>query len=188
MKRFLFVAATLFISLVIFAQSGASSAAPETVEAKASVPREFAGIQLGMAIEEVQKLLAGNGLFWYRGEADVSLLPRPNETLIEVTGLSYIKRAFLQFHEGKLFIMIFAMNEKMIDHYTIFMNMQNKYGKFTSFSPSEIVWQDEVTRVSIERPLAVKYIDLAIFNQLVLQGQELENYEKMLMDDFLNQF
>lgn len=185
MKRTILSILLALLAFCITAQDK-NTKSPDTE--KKTVPREFSGISLGMSMEEVQNLLKGNGLFWYRGEADVSLLPRPNETVIEVTGLSYIKRAFFQFYEGKLFIMIFIMNEKMIDHYTIFTNFQNKYGKFTSFSPSEIIWQDENTRVSIERPLAVKYIDLAVYNQLIIQGQQLESYEKMLLDDFLNQF
>lgn len=185
MKR---TALSMLLAILALCITAQDKTTKPTETEKKSIPREFSGISLGMNMEEVQNLLKGNGLFWYRGEADVSLLPRPNETLIEVTGLSYIKRAFFQFYEGKLFIMIFIMNDKMIDHYTIFTNFQTKYGKFTSFSPSEIIWQDENTRVSIERPLAVKYIDLAVFNQLVMQGQQLESYEKMLLDDFLNQF
>ena len=192
MKRFsllVLVFLFTFITYTLFAQTGTTSNTKiSSEEEKKTVPTEFAGISLGMSMEEVQEKLKGNGLFWYRGEADVSLLPRPNESLIEVAGLSYIKRAFFQFYNGKLFIMIFVMNEKMIDHYTIFTNFQNKYGKFTSFTPSEIVWQDDATRVSIERPLAVKYIDLKVYNELVVQGQQLESYEKMLLDDFLNQF
>lgn len=197
MKRYVYGALFLFfatLTLLLFAQTStmsgttSSNSDPSSEQDKKSVPTEFAGISLGMSMEEVQNKLKGNGLFWYRGEADVSLLPRPNESLIEAAGLSYIKRALFQFYDGKLFIMIFIMNEKMIDHYTIFTNFQNKYGKFTSFSPSEIIWQDDATRVSIERPLAIKYIDLKVYNELIAQGQQLESYEKMLLDDFLDQF
>ncbi len=152
------------------------------------IPRGFRGIELGMGLEEVQKLLTGDGMFVYRGEPDVSLLPRPNETLIEVAGISYVKRAFFQFYEGKLFVMIFAMNEKKIDHYSIFTEMSKKYGKPDSLTPSESIWLDAASRVSIERPLAVKYIDLETFNKLKEAGQAEQSYEEVLRSEFLNGF
>jgi len=151
-------------------------------------PRSFRGISLGMSRAEVQDLLAADDLFFYRGEPDVSLLPRPNEVLLEVSGLEYVKRAFFQFHEDRLFIMIFSMNERKIDHYSIFTSLSAKYGKPDSLSPAESIWQDEQTRVSLERPLAVKYIDQAIFSQLQAEGEALENFAEILRQDFLNDF
>ncbi len=156
--------------------------------AQDAVPREFRGIALGMGMEEVQKLLMGDGLFHYRGEPDVSLLPRPNESIIEVSGLSYIRRAFFQFYEGRLFVMIFAMNEAKMDHYSIFTTLSGKYGKPVMLSPNESVWQDGATRLSVERPLAVKYIDLETFNAIKAAGLAQENAEEMLRSDFLGSF
>ncbi len=164
----------------------AAKAETPAPDGKAGIPRGFRGIELGMAMEEVQKLLEGDDLFFYRGEPDVSLLPRPNETLIEVAGISYVKRAFFQFYEGKLFVMIFAMNEKKIDHYSIFTEMNKKYGKPNALTPGESVWMDSATRVSVERPLAVKYIDLETFNKLKEAGQAVQSFEELLRAEFLN--
>ncbi|OHD19719.1 MAG: hypothetical protein A2087_14085 [Spirochaetes bacterium GWD1_61_31] len=153
-----------------------------------AVPREFRGVSLGMSLDEVKAILRADGLFHFQGDADVSLLPRPNETLLEVAGLSYVRRAFFQFYEGRLFVMIFAMNERQIDHYAIFTAMTGRYGQPQSLSPGESVWQDQATRLSVERPLAVKYIDLAVFNQLVANGAALESFEEILRQDFLDGF
>ncbi len=163
--------------------AGTATAAPAT-----AVPREFRGIALGMGLDEVKALLDADGLFDWRGEPDVSLLPRPNETVIEVSGSGFVKRAFFQFHEGKLFVMIYLMNEDRIDHYSIFTSVSARYGKPAYLSPSESVWYDDATRMSIERPLAVKYVDRATFDALKAAGELEESWEDILRADFLDDF
>lgn len=152
------------------------------------VPRSFRGIELGMTMDDVKNILTLDGVFSYRGDPDVSLLPRPDESLIEVSGLSYIRRAFFQFYEGKLFVMIFVLNEKEMDHYSVFTSLSTKYGKPDSLSPSESVWADGSTRLSVERPLAVKYIDLAVFDALKAAGASQQSYEEILRTEFLGGF
>lgn len=152
------------------------------------LPGEFRQLYLGMSFEEARKALDGDGLFAFRGDADISLLPRPNESVIEVAGTSYIKRAFFQFHDEQLFIMIFFMNESLIDHYSIYTTIREKYGPPSWLSPSEAVWLDESRRLSVERPLAVKYIDVEVFEAIKAEGQMEKNWEEMLRSDFLGEF
>ncbi len=179
----------LALPLSLLAQELAPVAAAATGATEARVvPRVFRNIELGMEMDEVKALLAADGVFAYRGDPDVSLLPRPNESLIEVSGLSYVRRAFFQFYEGKLFVMIFALNEKEMDHYSVFTSLSIKYGKPDSLSPSESVWADDATRLSVERPLAVKYIDLAVFNSLKTAGTAQQSYEELLRTEFLGGF
>jgi len=170
------------------AQELAPAAGAATAGADRIVPRAFRSIELGMEMDEVKALLVADGVFNYRGDPDVSLLPRPNESLIEVSGLTYVRRAFFQFYEGKLFVMIFALNEKEMDHYSVFTSLSAKYGKPDSLSPSESVWVDDATRLSVERPLAVKYIDLAVFNALKTAGTAQQSYEELLRTEFLGGF
>lgn len=177
----------LCIFSLALALSAQTTQTAEAAEAE-NPPRGFRAYRLGMSMAEVQEALKADSLFFYRGEADVSLLPRPNETLLEVSGLDFVRRAFFQFHEDRLFVMIFAMNEKKIDHYSIFTTMTGKYGRPSSLSPSESVWLSEITRVAIERPLAVKYIDMTVFNQLKEAGAALESWENILRQDFLRDF
>ncbi len=141
-----------------------------------------------MTMEQVKEALKADGLFSYRGDPDVSLLPRPNESLIEVSGLSYIRRAFFQFHEDRLFVMIFAINESKMDHYSVFTSINTKYGKPQSLSPAESIWDDGVTRLSVERPLAVKYIDQDIFNSLKEAGRAEQSWDELLRVEFLDGF
>ncbi len=179
----------LALPFSLLAQELAPVAAAATGATEARVvPRAFRNIELGMEMDEVKALLAADGVFAYRGDPDVSLLPRPNESLIEVSGISYVRRAFFQFYEGKLFVMIFALNEKEMDHYSVFTSLSIKYGKPDSLSPSESVWADDATRLSVERPLAVKYIDLAVFNALKTAGTAQQSYEELLRTEFLGGF
>lgn len=176
-----------YAQIVPPASSGDSSM-PSVATPSVATPREFRGISLGMSMDEAKAALAADGLFFYRGEPDVSLLPRPNESIIEVAGLSYIRRAFFQFYEDKLFVMIFSINESKMDHYAIFTAMSGKYGKPTSLSPSESVWNDGTTRLSVERPLAVKYIDVATFEAIKAAGAAERSMEEVLRADFLDSF
>lgn len=176
-----------------FGSPAPAGAAASTVpaageQAKPAVPREFRGISLGMSMEEVQAALRADGLYFYRGEPDVSLLPRPNESIIEVSGLSYVRRAFFQFYEGRLFVMIYAINESRMDHYSVFTTLSSRYGKPLMLSPAESVWDDGLTRLSVERPLAVKYIDLETFNALKAASEAVRSAEELLRADFLGSF
>ncbi len=174
-----------------------TSAAPQGMTLPAStgsgpasdaVPTSFRGISLGMPMDEVKAALANDGLFSYRGDIDVSLLPRPEESLIEVSGMSFVRRAFFQFYQGKLFVMIFVMNEKEMDHYSLFTSLSTKYGKPDTLSPGESVWMDGATRLSLERPLAVKYIDVMVFDSLKAAGASQESYAEVLRSEFLGGF
>lgn len=179
----------LMLSLLLIAMSPMAALAQDAAAQPApAVPRSFHGLELGMSMEAAKNALASDGLFYYRGDVDVSLLPRPDESLIEVAGLSYVKRAFFQFYQDKLFVMIYAMNEKELDHYSVFTSLSQKYGKPGSLSPGESVWEDSATRLSLERPLAVKYIDLETFNALKAAGSAQQSYEEILRSDFLNSF
>ncbi|MGD9940250.1 MAG: hypothetical protein AB7T74_10650 [Clostridia bacterium] len=181
----------LLILNAAFAQDLFSPSTSETVatpEEQPGLPRSFRNLSLGMSMEDVKEALKADGLFAYRGDPDVSLLPRPNESLIEVSGLSYIRRAFFQFHEDRLFVMIFAINESKMDHYSVFTSINTKYGKPQSLSPAESIWDDGVTRLSVERPLAVKYIDLDIFNSLKEAGRAEQSWEELLRIEFLDGF
>lgn len=153
-----------------------------------SLPKGFRGVELGMSLEQVQDVLRADELFFYRGAPDVSLLPRPNEKLLEVQGLSYVKRAFFQFYEDKLFSAIYVMNTDKMDHYSIFTQLSGRYGKPSELSPKESVWTDGTVRLSLERPLTVKYLDVATLEKLRKAGQDLESWEELSRKDFLESF
>lgn len=167
-----------------------SPAVPAASEStgSATLPRGFRGVELGMSLEEVETVLKSDELFLYRGGPDVTLLPRPDEKLLEVQGLSFVKRAFFQFHEDKLFSAIYVLNPEKMDHYSVFTRLSERYGKPGSLSPRESVWSDGSVSVSLERPLTVKYLDLAVLEKLKQTGQARQSWEDLSRQDFLEGF
>jgi len=150
-------------------------------------PRGFRSIELGMQLEQVKQLLLADPLYDYRGDPDISLLPQPPQTLIETTGSSFVQRAYFQFDQDRLFIMILAMDPERFDYYTLFSTLSEKYGQPESLNPTEAVWRFEGLRLSLERPLSVKYIDSVVFERLKQEGQVQEDLWEISKENFLEQ-
>jgi len=141
-----------------------------------------------MELQALKDALASDDLFRFRGDRDVSLLPQGEQILIETTGLSYIRRAFFQIVGGKLFNMAFTLDTGLVDHYSVFTEFTAKYGEPDDLNPREAVWSSGSTRVSIERPLTVKYLDMAVFGELQNQSQVKASKEALLRKEFLDGF
>ncbi|MDR1929947.1 MAG: hypothetical protein LBQ44_04875 [Treponema sp.] len=159
----------------------------ETATSGTELPRSFRKISLGMSLEELKAALAEDGLFEFRGDRDISWLPAKEENLVETTGLSFIRRAFFQLREGRLFIMAFSMDIGRIDHYSVFTTLRAKYGEPARLNPQEAVWETGDTRVSIERPLTVKYIDMRVFNEIIGESKAEESAEIFRRQGFLDE-
>ncbi len=168
----------LFIPGISFAQT----------ESAVTPPYGFRNIQLGQQLEEVKEILKKDPLFNYRGDPDVSFLPLPKQTLIECQGNSYISRAYFQFHEDKLYIIILSLDQSKLDYYTMFSTLSGKYGDPDSLSPSDAVWRFDEVRFSLERPLTVKYIDNRVFEDLRDKGRAEEDLRDLSRKNFLKQF
>ena len=161
------------------------SMVPENPEAP---PRQFRSLTLGMALDELKSALMSDTLFNFRGDRDVSFLPVREETLIETTGFSYVRRAYFQLSEGAVYIMSLSLDTRLMDHYSVFNSFIRKYGEPLALSPGEAVWESEDTRVSIERPLTVKYIDKTVFNRLIEESKTKEKSEMLRREEFLADF
>jgi hypothetical protein len=153
-----------------------------------ALPRSFRNISLGMDLDALKDTLTRDGLFQFRGDRDVSFLPSREQNLIETAGYSFVRRAFFQLSEGKLFIMAFSLDAALIDHYSVYTSFVKKYGEPALINPREAVWESGDVRVSIERPLTVKYIDLQVFNGIVAESEKTESRELYLREEFLNGF
>jgi hypothetical protein len=173
-------------------EAGTESTAAATGEAGSEsdggLPREFHGVALGMDLEDLKAVLEKNGLFDFRGDRDVSYLPSKTENLVETSGRSFVRRAFFQLREDALFIMGYMMNTALVDHYSIYTTFVEKYGEPVSLNPREAVWENEDTRISIERPLTVKYIDKKIFNGIIEESKLSGALELELRREFLDDF
>ncbi|MDR0601792.1 MAG: hypothetical protein LBG42_05365 [Treponema sp.] len=168
--------------------AGMEPAGTEAASAAVPLPRNFRSLSLGMSLDDLKAGLAGDGLFNFRGDRDVSFLPRRDQSLIETTGSSFIRRAFFQLYEGRVFIMGFALNTAIVDHYSVFTSLVKKYGEPSAINPREAVWETDDTRVSIERPLTVKYMDMRVFSGIMDEAVLAESREIRLREEFLDEF
>ncbi|MCL2208748.1 MAG: hypothetical protein FWB89_01145 [Treponema sp.] len=171
---FLFLSVFFFLAVGLFAQD--------------DLPRQFRQLSLGMNLDELKAVLLSDDYFNFRGDRDVSFLPVREESLVETTGPLFIKRAFFQLRDGQVFIMSFSLNTEIIDHYSVFTQFTEKYGQPKNLNPGAAVWETENTRISIERPLTVKYIDKIVFDDILGESGLRESAQVRLRQDFLNEF
>jgi len=184
-KTITIIAMCLFIAPV-WAQNAPAVQAPS--EEENGLPRQFREITLGMSLDDLKEALLKDDHFLFRGDRDVSFLPAREQSLVETTGSSFIRRAFFQLRDAQLFIMAFSLNTQIIDHYSVFTQFTEKYGQPVYLDPQIAVWETEETRIAIERPLTVKYIDKVVFNDIINESGLIESGQVKLRQDFLNEF
>ena len=176
------------IPAVVFAQDTPAPASPDESSEDDGLPRQFRQFILGMNLEDLKQNLITDNYFNFRGDRDVSFLPVRNQSLVETTGSSFIRRAFFQLRDGEVFIMSFVLNTQIIDHYSVFTQFVEKYGQPSALDPRMAVWETEETRIAIERPLTVKYIDKAVFDDIVNESGLVESGQVRQRQEFLNEF
>jgi hypothetical protein len=153
-----------------------------------AIPRQFRQFYLGMRLDDLKENLLSDDYFNFRGDRDVSFLPVREQSLVETTGSQFIRRAFFQLRDGSVFIMSFSLNTHIIDYYSVFTQFTQKYGDPSYLDPRTIIWETEDTRIAIERPLTVKYIDKIVFDDIVNESGLVESGQVRLREDFLNEF
>jgi len=157
-------------------------------EGENGLPRQFREIALGMSLDSLRDALQRDSMFNFRGERDVSFIPIREESLVETTGSSFIRRAFFQLRDGELFIMSFTLNTDLMDHHSMFTRFIERYGQPTYLNPREAVWEDGNTRISLERPLTVRYIDMVVFDDIVSESSLVESRRVHEFQEFLDEF
>ena len=87
-----------------------------------------------------------------------------------------------------MYILTLSMDPDSLDYYTLYSTLSEKYGQPAALDPTEAVWLFEDLRLSLERPLNVKYIDRAVFERLKQEGQVQQDLWEISKDNFLDQF
>ena len=173
------------------AAAAASAPAPTAGKAesgpdgRAAPSASFGGVELGMDRDSVIAALKKNSLFAYRGPEDVSLLPSPNQSLIEVSGLSYVRRGYFQFYDGKLWTMILVLDPTQVDHYSIYTTLAAKYGEPKLLDPKEARWEDQAVRMALERPLSLRYMDMSVYSKLSADSSAETSMQELDRQGFL---
>lgn len=191
-SKFLLTLITVFfISGAVYSQSDIfidAAPAPETDSGKMPLPAGYGDIKLGMELADVEDKLFDNPNFAYRGAPDVTMLPQDDRQVIDCDGVMYVDRGYFQFNDNKLYLITMVLDTEYVDHYSVYSSFLEKYGQPLFLDPSKTVWEDESVRISLERPLSIKYIDKAVFEELQQNRSAGESMEEMLRQDFLDSF
>ena len=84
--------------------------------------------------------------------------------------------------------MTIELNAKLLDYFTLFTTLTKKYGESAMLDPDHAVWIFPDIRLSLEKPLSVKYIVIKEFEKLKEAGIAELRYQDIARDKFLDQF
>ncbi len=155
---------------------------------EAALRRGFREIRLGAPFEEVEERLLADTAFAYRGPADVSLRLSDGQTVIDSRGRVFVDRGLFQFADGRLYTMALYINRDRLDYFQLFEQLRARYGDPIDLDPQRAFWEDETTRIELERPLTVRYLDLAVFETRRGAERALEAADDIAREQFLEEF
>jgi len=168
----------------------AQTVAAPAPAAPAVVPKPISGgydnIKLGMAYQACYDALMSNTSLDYRGTPDVSLSPGRDEKIIETRGVHFIKRGIFQFRQDKLFTIILELNPLNIDYYTLYTTFVERYGEAKFLSPDLSSWEDGSVRLMLEKPLTLKYLDVAVIDALAKEASIEESGQERSRAGFID--
>jgi len=163
------------------------SAIGQQTDETGALQRGFSLLELGMSIETTKAALLEDPSFRYRGEPDVQFLPATEIPIIETEGRAFVDRGIFQFHDDSLYIISVVLDRSRLDYFAVYESLVAQYGEPDRLDPSQAVWESEATRISLERPLTVKYIDSEILTGIIESGEMEEALDQVTRDRFLEQ-
>lgn len=182
MRQYAILIIYLTFSLVLFAKEN------EIEQKSEELPSSFHEISLGMSMEDVKENLKNDSSFIYRGDRDVSILTNQNRSLIESEGVHFLKRGFFQFYNERLYTIIIQMNPENMDYYSLYSSLVDKYGDPSLVDQKKALWENDRVRLVLERPLTVKYIDTAVFNEILASRTKKKALSDEVRERFINAF
>ncbi|OQY40349.1 MAG: hypothetical protein B6229_01985 [Spirochaetaceae bacterium 4572_7] len=151
------------------------------------LPQGFRDITIGLSLEDAKVAIESDGYFDYQGDPDVSMLLSENRSIIETKGNFYIDSGVFQFYNDSLFTITLILDTRSIDYYTIFTTLKNKYGIYKSLTPKKVIWESSDVRIILEKPLTIKYVGLAVYNQIIEADTTEKAVREQLKEDFINE-
>ncbi|QEN03245.1 hypothetical protein EW093_00505 [Thiospirochaeta perfilievii] len=118
----------------------------------------------------------------------MSMLLTDNRSIIESKGSVYIDNGYFQFYKDVLYTITLILDTKKIDYHTIYTTFTDKYGKHTSLNPKVVTWQDDRVKITLEKPLTIKYVSLVEFNEILESDTTEKAIQERLREDFINEF
>jgi len=166
------------------------SAQEAGTQADAEVPlrRGFRDLLLGTPFNQAQEFLQSDPAFQYRGEPDVSLRLSDGGTVIDTRGRVYMDRGIFQFHEEQLFSIALYLDRSRLDYFQLYEQFRDRYGEPIDLDPQRALWEDQRTRIELERPLTVRYLDLETFEARRRETRTEQAVEDITRERFLEEF
>ncbi len=150
--------------------------------------RGFRSLQLGMEFTETQEALADDLAFFYRGPADVSLRPSDGQNVIDSAGRGFVERGLFQFHDGRLYTIAIYLDHTQLDYFQLYEQLNGRYGDPLELDPRRAIWEDDQTRIELERPLTIRFLDMETFIRRRTERRQLDSAAMMSRDSFLSEF
>jgi hypothetical protein len=150
--------------------------------------RGFREVELGLPFGTVQERLAADPAFSYRGEPDVSMRISDGESVIDTRGRIWIDRGIFQFHNGSLTSITLYLDRTRLDYFQLYEQLRSRYGEASDLDPRGTVWEDQRTRIRLERPLTITYLDLESYLERRQEQLTLEAVEDATRRQFLEEF
>jgi len=161
---------------------------PMGAQTKVPLTSGFDTFKLGMPLEDLKKALKSSTFFVYDGDPDVTLLSRPNTSLIDVTGITFFSHGVFQFLDGTLYSITLEINPVQLDYFSMYTTLTKKYGDPIALDPSTARWENSQVRLTLERPLSVKYLDMPRFLALQKSGTAQQALQNLTREHFLENF
>jgi hypothetical protein len=169
-------------------ETEAASVADTGAAITAGIPAGIGNMELGMEFQTAFNTLQSEPLFAFRGNPDVSLRPVDRQPLIQTPGRGFISSGIFQFRDDILYSITLQLDEDKIDYFTMYNDLSEKYGDPEYLDPAQAWWQSGSTRLIIEKPLAVKYLDMDVFTSILEEGAAAESLADYSLELFLNNF
>jgi hypothetical protein len=154
----------------------------------ATLRRGFRNLQLGLTFDAAQDVLRRDSAFNYRGPEDVSLRLSDSQNVIDSPGRGFVNRVLLQFFDGSLYIITLYLNSRRLDYFQLYNRLEGRYGMPAELDPEMARWQDETTRITLERPLRIQFLDRSTFRRVRQTGAIEEAVQTELREEFLDAF
>jgi len=124
-----------------------------------------------MSLDEAKEALENSRYFAYRGSPDLSLRPGTQEPIIRARGLGFVEEVYLQFSNERLYSLIVHINTENNDYLSFYNRFSGDYGRPAQLSPEFAQWEDSETRIRLDKPLRVLYLDVKTFGQMVEENR-----------------
>jgi len=144
----------------------------------------YKDIKLGMSMDQVKALLQKSGDFIQKKEEVLITRLEPDTKIISVEGVGFIIYAYFHFENDKLFQIFLKISDSKIGYYFLLRKLTSKFGNPKKFNPKKAIWENDNTRIILEKPCNLKYIYLPVWNDIIKNEEKREDIIKIIREKF----